>query len=81
MQEIYFNKNINFLVKYSNINQAELAKIIGVTRQAIYNILNKNSDVRISTVMKIAAAYNVSPSDLLFVDMEQKLKDKKLIIV
>ena len=36
------------------------------------------ADFRLSTIIKIADAYKISESDLLFVDLEQKYKNKKI---
>lgn len=78
MQEIYFNKNLKYLTSNTVITQSELSRILGISRQAIFNLINKNSDIRLSTIIKIAEAYSIDPSDLLFTDLEIKYKDKKL---
>ncbi|MBR6072072.1 MAG: helix-turn-helix transcriptional regulator [Acholeplasmatales bacterium] len=77
-KEIYFNKNIKYLTDNTIITQAELSRILGVSRQAIHNLINKNADCRLSTIMKVSEVYNIDPSEILFVDLEEKYKDNKL---
>lgn len=79
MREIYFNKNLKYLTSNTIITQSKLSKILGVSRQAIYNLLSKDADCRLSTIIKIADAYGIEPSDLIFTDLEIKYKDKKLV--
>ena len=44
-QQVYFNKYLKYLVSNSTVSQAELAKLLSVTRQAIHNLLINDSDV------------------------------------
>ncbi len=78
---IYFNKNLKYLVNNSSINQSELARILGITRQAIHNLIVVNADPRLSTVIKIAEVYGIEIKDILFVDLEEKYKYKKVVIL
>ena len=57
MDTLYFNKNLKYLTSNTIITQSELSRILGVSRQAVYNLLNKESDCRLSTILKIADAY------------------------
>jgi len=77
-QEIYFKKNLKFLTTNTFITQSKLAESLGITRQAIFNLIAKDGDPRVSTVMKISEVYQVKAQDLLFVDLEEKLKNKKI---
>ncbi len=78
---IYFNKNLKYLVHNLSINQSELARILGITRQAIHNLIVANADPRLSTVIKIAEVYGIEVKDILFVDLEEKYKYKKVVIL
>ena len=78
MNEIYFKKNLLFLTTNTIITQSKLSKILGVSRQAIHNLLNKEGDCRLSTIIKIADAYGIDAKDLLFEDLEVKYKNKKI---
>ncbi len=40
MQEIYFNKNLKYLTSNTIITQSELSRILGISRQAVHNLLN-----------------------------------------
>lgn len=77
-QEIYFKKNLKFLTTNTFITQSKLAESLGISRQAIFNLIVKEGDPRVSTVMKISEVYQVKAQDLLFVDLEEKLKNKKI---
>lgn len=77
-QEVYFKKNLEFLTTHTLITQSELSRLLGVTRQAINNLINKDNDIRLNTAVKIADIYNLKASDLLFVDLEEKFKNKKI---
>ena len=78
MQTIYFNNNLKYLTSNTVITQSKLSRILGVSRQAIYNLINNKADCRLSTIIKIADAYKINESDLLFVDLEQKYKNNKI---
>lgn len=78
MKEIYFNKNLKYLTTNTIITQSELSRILGISRQAVFNLINKNADIRLSTIIKIAEAYNIDASDLLFLDLESKFKNQKI---
>ena len=78
MQKIYFNKNLKYLTTNTIITQSELSRILGISRQAVFNLINKNADIRLSTIIKIAEAYNIDASDLLFLDLESKFKNQKI---
>lgn len=80
-QEVYFKKNLEFLTSHTVITQSELSRLLGVTRQAINNLINKDTDIRLNTAIKIADIYNLKASDLLFVDLEEKFKNKKMKVV
>ena len=77
-QQIYFKKNLKYLTTNTLITQSKLAESLGVSRQAVHNIINKDSDLRLNTILKIADVYQVKPQDLIFVDLEEKLKNKKI---
>lgn len=76
-QEVYFKKNLEFLTTNTLVNQAELSRQLGVSRQAIHNLIVREENPRLTTILKISDIYCVKASDLLFVDLEEKLKNKK----
>ena len=77
-QEIYFKKNLEFLTTHTLITQSELSRQLGVSRQAIHNLIVREENPRLTTILKISDIYCVKASDLLFVDLELKLKNKKI---
>ena len=78
LMDIYFNKNLKYLTSNTIITQSELSRILGISRQAVHNLIIKDTDLRISTVLKISEVYDIDISELLFTDLELKYKDKKL---
>lgn len=79
--QVYFRKNLNYLVKNTTIRQSDLSRLLGVSRQAIYHLLTKDLDIRLSTAFKVADAIGIDVKELLFVDLEEKYKDKKIVII
>ena len=77
-QEIYFKKNLLYLTSHTLITQSELSRQLGVSRQAIHNLIVREENPRLTTILKISDIYCVKASDLLFVDLEEKLKNKKI---
>ena len=41
----------------------------------------REENPRLSTILKISDIYNLKASDLLFVDLEEKYKNKKLKLI
>lgn len=78
MQPIYFSKNLKYLTENTIITQSELSRLLGISRQAIHNFIIKETDLRISSVLKISEVYDIDPSELLFIDLELKYKDKDI---
>lgn len=66
-----FKENLIYLTSNTKITQSELARILNCSRQSIFNIINSN-DPKLSTISKIAEAYNISEQSLLFDDLSQK---------
>ena len=75
-QEVYFKKNLEFLTTHTSINQSELSRLLGISRQAINKLINLTNDIRLNTELKIAEIFNISASDLLFVDLEVQFNNK-----
>ncbi|MBR6072321.1 MAG: helix-turn-helix transcriptional regulator [Acholeplasmatales bacterium] len=76
MQKVYFSKNLKYLTDNTIITQSELSRLLGISRQAVHNLIVKDSDCRLSTIMKISDVYDIDPSDLMFVDLELKYNGK-----
>lgn len=63
-EEASFALRLRKLMDDQRITQAELAKRIGVGQPAISNMLHRNCRPQKKTIMKLATALNVSPTDL-----------------
>lgn len=49
------------------INQAQLAKEVGLTRQAVHNIETEKSEPKVSTALKIAKFFGLKVNEI-FID-------------
>jgi transcriptional regulator with XRE-family HTH domain len=63
-QEANFAHRLREILKQKNIKQEELAERIGCTQSAISKMLTRNSRPQKNTILKMAAALDVSPTDL-----------------
>jgi len=68
---MFFNENLKFLTKNTEINQNQLAIKLGITRQAITTLL-ATKDPRASTLIKLSEIYNISIDKLLLIDIEKE---------
>ena len=68
------NEQIKLLRMQRGINQVELAKSLGVTKQSISNWENDNIMPSVEMVIKIARFFNVSTDFLLGLPSEKTLK-------
>ena len=59
-------KNLKEMRAKSNISLYELSKMSGVSYSMLYYAENDNSDIRVSTLLKIAKALGVTANDLLY---------------
>ena len=67
-----FLLNLERIMKFKNMTRADLARKLGVSRQQVSKLLKEDSDIKFSTVSKVADALNVDETDLL--DPNLKLK-------
>ncbi|QDV42215.1 antitoxin HipB [Stieleria neptunia] len=63
-QEATFADRVKTLLQQKNITQEELAKRIDCTQSAISKMLSRKSRPQRKTILKMATALNVSPTDL-----------------
>lgn len=75
---IHFKENLKFLTTTTTINQSELARILGKSRQAINNLF-KSNDTKLSTILEIAEVYSIDAKDLLFSNLSEKDGEKNAI--
>ena len=67
----HFATNLKYLTKNTEINQNQLAKKLGISRQSITAMINAK-DPKASTLMKISEIYNISIDDLLKKDLSEE---------
>ena len=73
-----YNQVTNYL-ESNNINRSELAKRLGVTRGYVSQVLNGESDHRISKLVELSLAIGVVP-DIKFKNMAEYLEtDEKCV--
>lgn len=68
---MFFKENLLYLIKTNNYKKIKLAEKLGITRQAITDLM-KTTDPRASTIIKISKLFNVSIDDLLLKDLEKE---------
>jgi len=71
--------NVKQLMKIQGLNNVELAKKIGVSKQYISQILSGKQDVRVSTLTKLANALDVSIARLLNSETNLVVQSSKAI--
>lgn len=59
-------RNLKQIREKKNMSTYKLAKLSGVTHSRIYYAENENSDIRVSTLLKLAKALGVTANDLLY---------------
>lgn len=59
------NKNLQKVLLELNINQTEMAKILGISRQQLNNIINGRSNLTDKNLLILLKDYNVSANYLL----------------
>lgn len=64
LQEASFTERLKTILQEKNITQEELAERIGCTQPAISKILSRKSRPQRKTILKMAAALHVEPSEL-----------------
>lgn len=67
-----FNQVFNYL-ENNNMNQSELAKKLGVTKGYISQVLNGDSDHRISKIVELSLAIGVVP-DIRFKNLDEYIE-------
>lgn len=70
--KIFFNKNLSYLTKTTDINITKLAKMLNYTRQCVSHWVNSDRLPHLTIILDIASIYNISLDDLLLKDLSQK---------
>ncbi len=59
------NKNLQKVLVELNINQTEMAKILGISRQQLNNVVNGRSNLTDKNLLTLLKDYNVNANYLL----------------
>ena len=65
MRQSTFDKRLRLLISHFEISQKELSVKTGIREQTISNYFTAQRNPKVSILIKIAEAFNVSPSWLL----------------
>lgn len=57
--------DVQSLLKRFGVNQAEFSEQTGLTKQTVSNLVRGASGIRMATLSKICAAYNLDPGDVI----------------
>lgn len=64
LQETEFYERVQSLMEKNGLSQNDLANRMGVTQPAVSNLLKRQGRPQRRTIVRVAEALNVSPSDL-----------------
>lgn len=78
-----YNKNLQKVLIELNINQTEMAKILGISRQQLNNVVNGRSSLTDKNLLTLLKDYNVNANYLLngSGSMFLNSKDSDVIVV
>jgi transcriptional regulator with XRE-family HTH domain len=63
-QQLSFSQRLHSILQQKNVTQEELAERIECTQSAISKMISRNSRPQKKTILKMASALNVAPTDL-----------------
>lgn len=75
---MYISKNINYLIKSTNIDQNELARLLGLTASAVSNYVKGVRKVDADKLKMMSEIFNVSMDDMISVDLEAVTRETRL---
>jgi DNA-binding Xre family transcriptional regulator len=65
VEKLEFGKNVLFWMKKRKLSYGKLAILAEMEKSHIQSIVKGNYDVRLSTIMKLSTALQVTPNDLI----------------
>lgn len=66
----YFGKNLKYLCE-NKINQNQLSIKLGITRQAVHDLIIEKTNPSFTTLIKIKEIFNINLDDLIFKDLSK----------
>lgn len=73
-QKRIFSKNLSYFLSLNDMQQKDLAKVLGVQPSTVTNI-KQTSMTQVSTIQKIADYFKIGKSDLV----DEKLEDDPIL--
>lgn len=74
-QKRIFSKNLSYFLSLNDMQQKDLAKVLGVQPSTVTNWLKQTSMPQVSTIQKIADYFKIGKSDLV----DEKLEDDPIL--
>lgn len=76
-QKRIFSKNLSYFLSLNDMQQKDLAKVLGVQPSTVTNWIKQTSMTQVSTIQKIADYFKIGKSDLV----DGKLEDDPILDV
>lgn len=70
--ETFFNKNLKYLTKHTDVNITRLSEKLHVTRQCVSHWVNSNRIPYIEVIIEIADIYNLTLDEIVLQDLSSK---------
>lgn len=74
-QKLIFSKNLSYFLSLNDMQQKDLAKVLGVQPSTVTNWIKQTSMPQASTIQKIADYFKIGKSDLV----DEKLEDDPIL--
>lgn len=74
-QKLIFSKNLSYFLSLNDMQQKDLAKVLGVQPSTVTNWIKQTSMPQVSTIQKIADYFKIGKSDLV----DEKLEDDPIL--
>lgn len=74
-QKRIFSKNLSYFLSLNDMQQKDLAKVLGVQPSTVTNWIKQTSMPQVSTIQKIADYFKIGKSDLV----DEKLEDDPIL--
>ncbi len=71
---MFFNSNLAYLTRNSNVNQNQLSVKLNVSRQSIQGYIKQGKQPKYELLIAICKIYNVSIDDMLTKDLSSSEK-------
>lgn len=66
---MFFNKNIEYLTRTTNVKQSTLANLLNISRQSVQGYIKQNKQPRYELLIQICDIYRITVDDILKKDL------------